>query len=106
MADPVNTPAGNTPKAPTGSTALLPTTGNVIPSGPAPSDSIEAKLSDGEYVLTAEDVALLGDGSSEAGARRLDQFRRNLRKHKGGALARGKISPNAKAPMSYLKGAR
>lgn len=74
--------------------------------GSGRSDSIDAKLSDGEYVLTAEDVALLGDGSSEAGAKRLDEFRRNLRRHKGGALARGKISPNAKAPMAYLKGAR
>lgn len=74
--------------------------------GTGRSDDIDAKLSDGEYVLTAEDVALLGDGSSEAGARRLDEFRRSLRKHKGGALARGKISPNAKSPMAYLKGGR
>jgi hypothetical protein len=72
--------------------------------GTGRSDSIDAQLSDGEYVLTAEDVALLGDGSSDAGAKRLDEFRANLRKHKGGALARGKISPNAKSPMSYLKG--
>lgn len=74
--------------------------------GTGRSDSIDAKLSDGEYVLTAEDVALLGDGSSEAGARKLDELRQNLRKHKGGALAKGKISPNAKAPLAYLKGAR
>jgi hypothetical protein len=80
--------------------------GHIRGPGTGRSDSIDAKLSDGEYVLTAEDVALLGDGSSEAGARRLDQFRQNLRKHKGGALAQGKISPNAKSPMSYLKGAR
>lgn len=72
--------------------------------GTGRSDSIDAKLSDGEYVLTAEDVAMLGDGSSDAGAKRLDQFRANLRKHKGGALAKGKISPNAKSPMAYLKG--
>jgi hypothetical protein len=74
--------------------------------GTGRSDSIPAQLSDGEYVLTAEDVALLGDGSNEAGARRLDEFRAQLRKHKGGALSRGKISPNAKAPMQYLRGAR
>lgn len=73
--------------------------------GTGRSDSIDARLSDGEYVLTAEDVALLGDGSSAAGAKRLDQFRANLRKHKGRALARGKISPNAKSPLAYLKGA-
>jgi hypothetical protein len=74
--------------------------------GTGRSDSIDAKLSDGEYVLTAEDVALLGDGSSDAGAKRLDEFRVNLRRHKGRALARGKISPNAKSPLAYLKGAR
>jgi hypothetical protein len=72
--------------------------------GTGRSDSIDAKLSDGEYVLTAEDVAMLGDGSSDAGAKRLDQFRANLRKHKGAALAKGKISPNAKSPMAYLRG--
>jgi hypothetical protein len=75
--------------------------------GTGRSDSIPAQLSDGEYVLTAEDVSLLGDGSNEAGARKLDEFRQALRMHKGGALARGKISPNAKAPMEYLaEGAR
>jgi len=74
--------------------------------GTGRSDSIDAKLSDGEYVLTAEDVALLGDGSSQAGARRLDEFRKNLRRHKGSALSKGKISPNAKAPMEYFKGSR
>jgi hypothetical protein len=72
--------------------------------GSGRSDEIEARLSDGEYVLTAEDVALLGDGSSEAGARRLDEMRSQLRKHKGGALARGKISPDAKSPLEYMKG--
>lgn len=71
--------------------------------GTGRSDSIPAQLSDGEYVFTAEDVSLLGDGSNEAGAKRLDQFRQQLRKHKGRALARGKISPNAKPPMGYLR---
>lgn len=71
--------------------------------GTGRSDSIDAKLSDGEYVLTAEDVAMIGDGSSDAGARRLDQARRELRRHKGGALARGEISPNAKSFIEYLK---
>jgi hypothetical protein len=54
-------------------------------------------------VLTAEDVSLLGDGSNEAGAKRLDQMRAHLRKHKGAALSRGKISPNAMSPMQYMK---
>lgn len=68
-------------------------------------DTIMARLSDGEYVIDAETVALLGDGSIDEGARRLDAFRSNVRKQKGKALARGKISPNAKSPLAYLKGA-
>jgi len=74
--------------------------------GTGRSDSIDAKLSDGEYVIDAETVALLGDGSSKAGAQRLDQFRANIRKQKGKALAQGKFSPDARAPEQYLMGGR
>lgn len=74
--------------------------------GTGRSDSIPAKLSDGEYVIDAETVALLGDGSSKAGAQRLDQFRANIRKQKGKALAQGKFSPDARAPEQYLMGGR
>lgn len=68
-------------------------------------DVIDAKLSDGEYVMDAETVALIGDGSSKEGAARLDSMRKKLREHKGKALAKGKFSPNAKSPLAYLKGA-
>ena len=74
--------------------------------GTGRSDSIDAKLSDGEYVIDAEAVALLGDGSSKAGAAKLDQFRANIRKQKGKALSRGKISPDAESPERYLMGGR
>jgi hypothetical protein len=74
--------------------------------GTGRSDSIDAKLSDGEYVIDSETVALLGDGSSKAGARRLDQFRANIRKQKGKALSQGKISPDAHSPDRYLMGGR
>lgn len=67
-------------------------------------DVIDAKLSDGEYVMDAETVALLGDGSNKEGARRLDKMRTQLRQHKGKTLARGQFSPNAKSPLAYLKG--
>lgn len=67
-------------------------------------DTIEARLSDGEYVMDAETTALLGDGSVKEGAKRFDQMRSAIRVHKGKALARGKISPNAKSPLAYLKG--
>jgi filamentous hemagglutinin len=66
-------------------------------------DTIPARLSDGEYVMDAETVALLGDGSTTDGARRLDQMRAKIRQHKGKSMARGKFSANAKSPLAYLK---
>jgi len=72
--------------------------------GTGRSDDIPALLSDGEYVIDAETVALLGDGSTEAGADRLDAFRVNIRKHKGAQLAKGGFSHDAKRPEQYLQG--
>jgi hypothetical protein len=72
--------------------------------GSGRADTIDAKLSDGEYVIDAETVAMLGDGSNKEGAKRLDAMRKSIRSHKGKVLARGKFSPNAKSPLSYLKG--
>jgi hypothetical protein len=69
------------------------------------SDDVPAVLSDGEYVMDAESVAMLGNGSSKAGAAKLDQMRSKLRQHKGQALSHGKISPDARSPLSYVKGA-
>ena len=74
--------------------------------GTGTSDSIPAVLSDGEYVMDAQTVSMLGDGSSDAGAKKLDDMRKQLRKHKGSALAKGDFAPKAKAPLSYVKGAR
>jgi hypothetical protein len=72
--------------------------------GTGRSDEIDAKLSDGEFVMDAETVAMLGDGSSKAGADKLEQMRREIRSHKGKAMAKGKFSPNAKSPLAYIKG--
>lgn len=55
--------------------------------GTGQSDEIEAEtpsghpvlLSDGEYVIDAPTVAALGDGSTNAGARRLDELRKRIR---------------------------
>lgn len=80
--------------------------GKAIGSGDGRDDMIPANLSNNEYVVDAETTALLGNGSPEAGARKLDAMRANLRKHKGGALARGKFSPPAKSPESYMMGGR
>lgn len=56
--------------------------------GTGQSDEIQATtpsghpvlLSDGEYVIDAPTVAALGDGSTKAGARRLDEMRKQIRK--------------------------
>jgi len=67
-------------------------------------DKIPSMLSDGEYVMDAETVALLGNGSNKAGAQRLDVMRSNIRKQKGKSLAKGGFSVKAKHPEAYLKG--
>lgn len=78
--------------------------GPVAGPGSGREDKIEALLSDGEYVFDAETVSLLGDGSNDEGARRLDELRQNIRKHKGQNLARGEFSQDAKPPEAYLRG--
>ena len=71
--------------------------------GTGTSDSIPAVLSDGEYVIDAQTVSMLGNGSSDAGADKLDKMREEVRKHKGSVLAKGKFAPEAKSPLSYMK---
>jgi len=70
--------------------------------GDGQSDDIPAWLADGEYVMDAELVSMLGNGSNKAGAKVLDKFRENIRAHKRGAPL-GKIPPKAKSPLNYLK---
>jgi hypothetical protein len=71
--------------------------------GDGQSDDIPAMLADGEYVFDADTVAALGNGSSDAGAKRLDEMRERIRKHKRSAPIH-KIPPKAKSPLEYLKG--
>ena len=71
--------------------------------GDGQSDDIPAMLADGEYVFDADTVAALGNGSSDAGAKRLDEMRKAIRKHKRSAPV-DKIPPKAKSPLEYLKG--
>lgn len=60
----------------------------------------EIRVSPGEYVVSAEDVSMLGDGSNEEGAKRLDKMRGALRQHKYGT---SKFPPKARNPLSYLR---
>jgi hypothetical protein len=77
----------------------------VVGEGTGQSDDIPALLSDGEYVIDADTVAALGDGSNKAGAKVLDEFRKQIREHKRSA-ATDKIPPKAKKPLAYLKEAK
>jgi hypothetical protein len=74
--------------------------------GDGTSDSIPARLANGEYVMDAQTVSMLGNGDNGSGAKRLDEFRQNIRKHKGQALARGKMAPDAKPVERYMGGSR
>jgi len=108
---PITTPIPNEPRGPS---MYVPDTTRFAKGGRAEfavsgpgtgrSDDIPAVLSDGEYVIDAETVALLGDGSSKAGAKKLDELRVKVRKHKGQKLAKGRFSANAKKPEAYLSG--
>jgi hypothetical protein len=73
--------------------------------GDGQSDDIPAMLADGEYVIDAETVAQIGNGSTKAGAQALDKFRESIRAHKRSAPV-NKIPPKTKALTSYLKGAK
>jgi len=55
-----------------------------------------AALSQGEYVIPSDVVSLLGDGNSDAGARILDEFLKQIRMQKGKHLVKGKQAPPLK----------
>jgi len=66
-------------------------------------DVVDIKAAPGEYIIDAEIVSALGDGNNENGARKLDEMRYNIRKHKRtGGLAQ--IAPKAKNVKEYMKG--
>lgn len=68
-------------------------------------DEIPARLSDGEYVLSADVVSGLGSGSSAAGAKIMDDFVKRVRAHR--SKNGSKLAPKAKSLSAYgLKMAR
>jgi hypothetical protein len=59
----------------------------------------EAKLSDGEFVIPADVVSHLGNGSSDAGAKRLYSMMDKVRRARTGTKQQGKeISPERYMP--------
>ena len=71
--------------------------------GSGQQDNVKANLSPGEYVVDADVVSALGDGSNEHGAKRLDEMREAIRAHKRSAES-DKIPAPARHPMAYLSG--
>lgn len=74
--------------------------GYVRGGGDGMSDTVPARLSDGEYVVNADVVSALGNGSNEKGAQRLDQMRRQVMRDRGTP----RVVPKKvkKTPLQYL----
>ena len=62
------------------------------------------KISEEEYVISAPDMALLGNGSARAGAQKLDNFRKNLREMAYGTTRHQPRIDGNKALQSLMKG--
>ena len=69
--------------------------------GTGTSDSIPAMLSDGEFVIPADVVASLGNGSNDGGAKMLDSFLKTIRAHKQKHDAQH-LPADSKGPLGYL----
>ena len=69
--------------------------------GDGTSDSVPAMLATGEFVIPADVVSNLGNGSNDAGAKILDEFMRVIRAHKQKHDAK-RLPPDSKGPLAYL----
>ena len=69
--------------------------------GDGTSDSIPAMLANGEFVIPADVVSSLGNGSNDSGAGLLDEFLKTIRKHKRAADAKH-LPPDSKGALGYL----
>ena len=69
--------------------------------GDGTSDQIPAMVANSEFVLPADIVSALGNGSSDSGADILDQFIRTIREHKHSNPS-GELPPESKGPLEYL----
>jgi hypothetical protein len=69
--------------------------------GDGTSDSVPAMLANGEFVIPADVVSGLGNGSNAAGAKVLDAFLATVRAHKQKHDAKH-LPPDSKGPLAYL----
>jgi len=73
--------------------------------GDGTSDSIPAMLANGEFVIPADVVSSLGNGSNDSGAEILSEFLKTIREHKRRADSR-KLPPDSKGALGYLTEAK
>ena len=69
--------------------------------GDGTSDSVPAMLANGEFVIPADVVSKLGNGSNGSGATILDQFLTVIREHSQNHNPK-KLPPDSKGPLAYL----
>jgi hypothetical protein len=69
--------------------------------GDGTSDDVPAMLANGEFVIPADVVSSLGNGSNDSGAHLLDEFLQVIREHKRNADSR-ELPPDSKGPLGYL----
>ena len=69
--------------------------------GDGTSDEVPAMLANGEFVIPADVVSKLGNGSNDAGAEVLDNFLAVIRAHVQKHDPK-KLPPDSKGPLAYL----
>ena len=69
--------------------------------GDGTSDEVPAMLANGEFVIPADVVSKLGNGSNDAGAGVLDQFLMVIREHNQKHNPKN-LPPDSKGPLAYL----
>jgi hypothetical protein len=74
----------------------------VTGAGDGQSDDIPAMLADGEFVIPADVVAALGNGSTKAGSDALYDMMHSIRAHTRKAHPKS-LPPPAKSPLDYIK---
>lgn len=73
--------------------------------GDGTSDSVPAMLANGEFVIPADVVSALGNGSNDSGANVLDNFLETIRAHKQDH-APHELPPDSEGPLEYLSKAQ
>lgn len=69
--------------------------------GDGTSDDVPAMLANGEFVIPADVVSSLGNGSNDSGSKVLDSFLETIRAHKQKHDAKH-LPPDSKGPLAYL----